>query len=371
MDKGADGRSTGSDARSQLKSAGYVILKMADQNLVDRLRSVYDGIHLPYGHHFMATCTDLPRPRAAVTQSSIIEYMGICLADHFPKYQPFLAAFISKGAAGGSATAFHQDLTYTNERIDRALLIWMPLIDLTAESGGLQVVAGSHLWTDGLRPSGLARLPTASYQEEFAARATSLRLSAGEAVIYDAALIHGAPEHPPGEVRPAVAVAMAPMGAQLVRAHVDDRLRCFRVSSDHYLRQGVLERPEGSEPVEPWAEVVDEAIFQTVLEGLPSVEPALAESTDGDVDERSLPSVHRWRSPEPRRRQPALLDRRLDHRLGREGFVTFPFLDGAGVSRLRQRYGVLHGWQGQGSTTPSPRNWTLRSAGSFSIMNRS
>lgn len=331
-----------------LFTRGYTTTRLAAGDLVTDLRSLFHGLDLPVDHQFHSTCNDLPRDQASIVQGEINAALGERLGHVLPGYRPFLAGFISKGEFGGPATAFHQDLTYTDERVHRAVLIWMTLIDLDGESGGLRVVEGSHRWTEGLRPSGLAQLPTAPFQEEFGELATTLRLSAGEAVIYDAALIHGAAAHPPGTVRPAVAVALAPEGAQLVRAHSDDRLRCYRVADDYYLGQGVLEPPEGSEPVEPWAESVDEATFRTALTSLSLARQPAAGTPDGDHGNSSRHSHHRWSSPKRRRRQRVLIDRRHDRALARQGFVTFPFLDGAVVSGLRQRYGVMHGWDGEG-----------------------
>lgn len=45
---------------------------------------------------------------------------------------------------------------------------------------------------------------------------------------------------------------------------------------------------------------------------------------------------------------PALRDPVADQRLRRDGFVTFPVIDGARADRLHAAYGDLHGWEGGG-----------------------
>ena len=322
---------------------------MLDAELLEQLRSVYDDLALPPDHEFVATCNDLPREQATAVQRQILSALGPALADALPGHRPFLAGFISKGAAGGPTTAFHQDLTYTDERVDRALLLWIPLVDLDGHSGALRVVPGSHLWVDGLRPAGQAALPTEDLQDELAARATQLSLRAGEAVLYDAALVHGAPASPAGRSRPAVAVALAPTGALLVHADAGpEGLACFQLDA------GPLRTTRAS-----WN---DRSVRSRSSRGpVPSRRPTCGPHWRDARNPHPPPPrasaaatasvgspTNRHRGRPVRRRGPGVLaDGHRDHLLGRDGFVTQPLLDAGEVAELRSTYGVLHGWSGR------------------------
>ena len=325
--------------RAELRAAGFTTGVVLDDDQRRRLLSLFDSLDLPADHEFIATCNDLPRPQATAVHDAVLEIVGPSLERDVPGYQPFLAGFISKGAGTQGRTSFHQDLTYTDERTDRAVLLWIPLIDVDAQSGALAVVPGSHRWTDGIRPSGGDALPTEPLQEELGAAAVQLELGAGEAVIYDPALIHGAGANRSAAVRPAVAIALAPTGATLVHAHVvDDAVTCCALDDDHYRHHGVFDVPTDRPVIDAWADIVTTDALRR----------SAAAATSAGAPTVPTPTTPTPAPPAASGARPALLDSELDRRLRSDGFVLVDLLDDDQVAELRGHYGTLHGWEGTG-----------------------
>lgn len=222
-----------------------------------------DGLDQP----FYATSAHAARSTARRVDQWLKGALTRQLTDLLPGYQPFLAAVISK-APGGGLVAFHQDWTYTDERRDRAVLVWVPLVDTDHRSGAMRAVPGSHRWTTGVRPGG-SRLPTEGLQEPFGAAATTIPLSAGQALVYDPALVHGSHVNTGETTRIAVAVALAPLDASLVHFHRDHRgLRCWRIDESYYTTQEFATEPAGAKRIEPWASDVEVSDFEFALRSI-------------------------------------------------------------------------------------------------------
>jgi ectoine hydroxylase-related dioxygenase (phytanoyl-CoA dioxygenase family) len=121
-------------------------------------------------------------------------------------------------------------------------------------------VPGSHRWTDGPRASGCTPLPTEAFQADFAPRAVTVPLAAGEALVYDPGLVHGSPPNPTGAARVAVGVALAPEGAPLVHVHqrAPGAYCAYQVDVAYHLDQGLMHEPRGYPEVPVWGRVVVE-----------------------------------------------------------------------------------------------------------------
>lgn len=324
--------------RAELRAAGFTTGVVLDDDQRRRLVALFDSLDLPVDHEFVATCNDLPREQATAVHDEVLDIVGPSLAREFPDLRPFLAGFISKGPATSTPTSFHQDLTYTDERNDRAVLLWIPLIDVDEQSGALAVVPGSHRWADGIRPAGADELPTEPLQDELEAAAVQLDLRAGEAVIYDPALVHGAGANRSAQARPAVAIALAPADAVLVHAHVlDGELVCHQLGDDHYRHHGVFDVPSGRPEIEAWTDAVTtDHLRRSTANATAATTPAGTPTTTAGSPAPATAARH------------ALRDATLDHQLQQDGFVLVPLLDDDEVATLRAHYGTLHGWEGAG-----------------------
>jgi len=236
---------------------GYRTVPLLDRGAVRGLREHFDGLDLPAHHGFFATSDNGSRELARAVDQLLKRELSPRLEPLIPGYEPFLAAFISKGAGEGVVVDFHQDWTYTDERRHRAVICWIPLVDTSAANGTLRVLPGSHRWTTGLRASGAGHA-TDPLQDALGALADTVEVEAGTAFVYDPALVHGSFANPTDDVRPIAAIALAPRVAPLVHFHQDDRgsLGGWVIDESHYTTRPFGTRPAGDPTIEPWDRLV-------------------------------------------------------------------------------------------------------------------
>ncbi len=244
-----------------LPECGWALVEVLAPEQVAALRQVAERV-LPAGiESYYSLNVHAPRELAQAADQELKALVSPALAAVVPGHDPFLAVVIAKGAGTEGVVGFHQDWTFTDERRDRAVLCWMPLVDTDERSGAMRVVSGSHRWTGGLRPSGPS-LPTdpfpADLQERLGAIATTVPMRAGQALVYDPGLVHGSWPNEVDRVRPAVAVALAPSGAQLVHFHDagDGHLQGFAIEGAHFTANEFGSMPVGVPEVEAWAPAV-------------------------------------------------------------------------------------------------------------------
>lgn len=309
----------------QLDAEGWTSVPALDADTVASLLRSFDSLEVG-PHEFFATSND----RAGVESRRIRDELRPVLeelAELIPTpHRPIIVGFISKGAHSGATVDYHQDLTYTDEDVHRTTLLWIPLVDVDDTNGALSVVPGSHRWSGAVRPGGLTELPTTTLQHEFAERAVDRPLRAGEALAYDAALVHGSSPNRTDAARPVLTVAFVPRDAELRRFHVvDNEVREFKVDDDHFVDHSLLVAPEGPSAPAAGPFVTTEELFDAM--GLGS----------GDAGVEASP----WRDSAA-----VLVDEGLDRRLRRDGFVVTDLVDAEVAEGLRRTYEQLHGLDG-------------------------
>ncbi len=278
-----------------LAEDGYVVLDLLGEAAVARLLTLFESLGIASDVPFVATCNDFERPVAAEVDAQLRGEIGPVIASLLPDNEIFLTSFISKGVGPYGPLDFHQDLTYTDERTVRSTLLWIPLVDVGPENGALQVVPGSHRWTDGIRPGGLPELPTKELQEEFAGRSVTVPMHAGQALVYDAALVHGSTPNTSDRHRPVLAIATAPRGARLVHFHHLEpapAMTGHEVDPSYYVVQTLFDTPVGYPVIEQWGPQVDVPALRRHLH-----EPVAAPAASSEVGGRTS----RWWGSRSRR----------------------------------------------------------------------
>ncbi|MFZ4434461.1 MAG: phytanoyl-CoA dioxygenase family protein [Microthrixaceae bacterium] len=257
----------------ELSDQGFTSRPFLGASVVDQLLELVAELDLAPDHDFFASSNDLDGAAAQRVAARITSLVTPALADLLPDHDLFLASVLTKGRGPGSRVSFHQDLTYTDERHHRATLLWVPLCDVDARNGALAVIPGSHRWTDGCRPGGLDPLPTEPHQDTLARLARVVPLRAGDALLYDAATVHGSGINTGTEPRPAIGLATVPRGAELVHVHRDDDgVTAWTVDPSFYTLQSLWHRPAGQIERAPWADPVSEEHIARALQPADAVD---------------------------------------------------------------------------------------------------
>ena len=130
-------------------------------------------------------------------------------------HQKLGSCYLVKTPGEKGEMPLHQDWTVVDEDRFESVTIWIPLVNVNQKNGALQVVPGSHKFTNKLR-SPLFDNPLKEIEEELRADLVDIELQAGEAIIFNQALIHASPPNLSSTNRVAVTYGLIAEEAQLL-----------------------------------------------------------------------------------------------------------------------------------------------------------
>ena len=242
-----------------LADHGYATVPLLDRQTVNELTDLVEGLGIDPAEPYWATSVGADRATARRVDQELKErLLPLVTARLGPGLVPFLAAFIGKGAHSGRV-GLHPDWTYTDERVHRAVVVWCPLVDTEEGNGAMVVVPGSHRRVRGLRGSGTFDSPVEGIEDRlWAGHVLTVPLAAGQAIVWDAALLHGSWPNDRPDPRPAAAIALAPAAADLVHFHraLGGPTEGFLIDESHYTTTPYGARPVGARPLAPWDEAI-------------------------------------------------------------------------------------------------------------------
>lgn len=247
----------------RLRRDGFVKVRVLTAQQAGELRSHYGQLHGWSGEGFEVDFwNDDERYRARASEA-IAEAVDEPLSALFRGYRPFLRNYLVKWPGAREENGFpegpHRDWMYTDERAgQRSYVAWIALEDITGHNGQLRVVRGSHQLDDALRGTNIVT-PWLEDPDPWNERMVSVPVLAGEAVITDAATVHGSYFNLTDAPRVVAAVAMAPAAASLVHYRNtgdDDAAERFDVDESFFVSQSapglLVEPPDRPSPgVEP------------------------------------------------------------------------------------------------------------------------
>jgi hypothetical protein len=197
---------------------GYVQLDFLPAVLVAELLQAYHTLHdaLPKPEHgFHSTSDNLDVAARRAVDQLLREKVHPYAEQIFRNCKPLFGNFLVKEPRTSSEIGVHQDWTFVDETRYRSVTIWCPLVDTTPENGTLQVLPGSHVYTQNLR--GFPTFPGPYDEQQPLTRELMLDLpcKAGQAVVYDHATIHASNPNQTDSPRIALVWGMVPAVAQL------------------------------------------------------------------------------------------------------------------------------------------------------------
>jgi hypothetical protein len=151
----------------------------------------------------------------------------------------------------GVPDAFHNDSPYVDERSgSRTYGVWLALQDVDLANGCVHVVPHSHRLTRTIRGWGVDA-PWLAYDDVYRRRAVPVELRAGQAYVWDPALIHRSGPNRTDEPRVAATILVAEPGGELsiFRRRDDDHAERVRISSTFFL-DGTFDALDALPPVE-------------------------------------------------------------------------------------------------------------------------
>lgn len=168
---------------------------------------------------------------AAIAMPRINQYLD--------NYRMLHAGFIAKIPGKPSAIKLHQDSTFVDESQYSALNVWCPLTDVNEKNGALWIINHSNKFYSGLRGQPFKEFDFNGIGDEVIAKyGKMIPLKAGEAIIYDTALLHYSKPNITQNARLVCNVVVVPSEAPAFYYHFNSNERVleqYEISDDFLL----------------------------------------------------------------------------------------------------------------------------------------
>ena len=231
------------ELRRQIEVDGYAVVPLLDSNAVAEVRAVHERFGPAPGDPrtglFNDTWSTDPGYKRQVSGalSAILEPPArtVCPEARFLGWTS-----IAKWAGPRGAVVAHRDPTFVDEPRVRSMAIWCALDDLDEAHGTLVVIPGSHRRAPNVRAhqDDANLCPSVALDDPSAV--TPVPVAAGDAIIYDHALIHGSGPNRTGGVRTVVAgLAVPPDVVATYALQVGEEVILVELDADFFLEHKV------------------------------------------------------------------------------------------------------------------------------------
>jgi hypothetical protein len=236
-----------STQNSLLETQGYVVLPFLNENEITNLVNVFEAIPNEDLSDFYASTHQKDLDFRKATNEKIVQEFSRSVEEYFDEAELLGGSFIAKKANYNEKLQPHQDWNIVDESQHRSFNIWIPLVDTNQSNGAIMIMPSSHLWIKNYRHSSIPCAYSEVHQLLFENMLT-LNLKAGEALIYDHALIHASHSNNSDNTRISCASGIKPKEAEmLIYWNNQSEIEEYNCNTAYFLENNVFEKPTNLE----------------------------------------------------------------------------------------------------------------------------
>lgn len=307
------------ELETKFKTDGFVIIPFLGEEQINQLRELYRNVQPTSYPGFSSTIYSKDRNKKADVSAKIRSLVDENVNQLLHEFRSLGASFLCKTPGIDSEMPIHQDWSIVDESNYFSATIWVPLQDVDEKNGALSVIPGSHQFAKGMRGPSLPPLIDNVYHL-LKEKLQLVPLKAGEAIVFNHALMHASPPNLSEKERWALTIGFIPKKASLQFAHrVNDTVHNFAIQDDFFLTYNSIgEAPEG-------ASLINQVEFTNQL--LTREQLFLAE--------------HAYQMNKTSVMKTLFTDPEKQSFFQKNGFVKFPLLDKEQVDELLNFYSEL------------------------------
>lgn len=193
---------------------GYVVISLIDDLKVNELYKLFNQFQPNSPKGFSTTIHNLDINFKVNVSSQIRDKLESSIDNYIENVRPLGCSFLCKTSGSESYMPAHQDWTIVDETKSYSATIWIPLVDTDDENGALRVIPGSHLFSDALRSPSLQSV-FENINDFLFQQTITLKLKAGDAVVFNHALIHASFANLSGKNRVVATYGFVPSKTEL------------------------------------------------------------------------------------------------------------------------------------------------------------
>jgi hypothetical protein len=185
---------------------GYVVVPLLSRHEVDALLKIRRDKARKLSTDFCATLMVPDAPYRRDIQEAINAAIPANFTALLSGYKNCSSCFVEKRAhTRNGRVGIHQDLTFVDQAKYAGVNVWVPLVDVDANNGCLNVFPGTHSLVNHVSTVPQGPSPYDSVKAVLAAECgVAVPMKAGTAMLYDGRLLHSSGENRTSSERPVV-----------------------------------------------------------------------------------------------------------------------------------------------------------------------
>jgi hypothetical protein len=230
------------ELQSKFEEDGFVKIHLLNAAQVETLASAYEQFRAAHEKIKLSyiTTSHSSDPRLITAVDEVLQAtIAPAVDDYLTDYKLLFGNYLVKMPSPDSATPPHQDITFVDEDNFVSVNIWIALQDIDKKNGSMYFLKGSHRYMKTIRPTHHYHWPYEQVKMEIEQRSVSFDAKAGDAFIFDHAVIHGSHANQTAAPRLAAVIAAYSSEAPLVHYYLpkmdSNRLLEYSMDKEAYL----------------------------------------------------------------------------------------------------------------------------------------
>lgn len=301
----------------QLETDGYLVVPFCSEQQISQLIELFRTVSVDKESPFWSSSFLADTEFKEQLSSSVNDILGSSVTDVMSDHKPLGSSFLVKQPGEYSVMPIHQDWTVVDESKFGSYTFWMPLQDTNSKNGCLQVIPGSHKLNSQLRSPSLP-VDFEGIRQELRSYLIDVPLKAGEAILFNHALMHASPPNKTSEPRIAVTYGFVPNEAGLCMYYgsTEGKVKKYRMPDDMFIK---------------YPEIRNEPLIGELLEEF-----------DYKVKDLTMAEVEEKLGKPKSQLVPLFKDATLQEHFEQHGFVKIPALEQEQVDQLLQLHQELN-----------------------------
>ena len=209
--------------QQKFEEDGFVKIPLLNASEIASLLAEYDKVseqHERLNIPYITTSLTYDAGLIARVDEVLQRIMGPAIDKFMIHYKLLFGNFLIKMPVSNSETAPHQDISFVDEDQYASVNIWVALQDINKENGCMYFLKGSHKLVSTLRPACQYDWEFEQVKEEIIRHADTFTAKAGDAFIFNHAVLHGSYPNTSGKPRVAAVIAAYHSEAPLIHYYM-------------------------------------------------------------------------------------------------------------------------------------------------------
>lgn len=229
----------------KLSDLGYAIFPLLSEKEIKAISDYYFANETKTPDHFYSSTHSKDLDFRKRSSDFIKRTVSPLLLPVLKNYKVLGGAFVVKPANGKGMLEPHQDWNIVDEEKYRSYNLWIPLVDVNVENGAVFVQNESHRKIKTYRGPGI---PSAfnGIESLVWTNLHPLPMKAGQALLYDHALIHGSPNNTTNMIRIGIVVGIIPEKADMqLYFGSDGEIKSYKADEFYFMEKDPSSGPQG------------------------------------------------------------------------------------------------------------------------------